>query len=225
MMTSKPKGKVFRFGLGYRLAHWNNAIFFLLLLLSGLMFVFKGVSGLLGEAGVVWADRIHRAAAWPYTFLTIPLLAFMAGKETKEWLKHVFTWTKDDIAFVAAFPKALFNRNYPLPAQDKFNGGEKINSMLTIFGTVVMIVTGWTMALSQYLGPQVMAWALPIHDVTAILLGAVIMGHMWLSLVHPDNKAAMPGMVNGYVDEHFAKHHYAKWYKAMKDERSAEAAD
>lgn len=222
---TKKDFKVFRFGLGYRLAHWNNALFFLLLLLSGLMFVFKGVSGLLGDQGVVWANQIHRWSAWPYTFLTIALLAILAGKETKEWLRTVTHFDKDDIAFLAAFPKALMNRNYKLPPADKFNAGEKINSLLTILGTFTMMITGWMMALSDKLGPGVMRWALPIHDVVAMLLGAVILGHMWLSLIHPDNKAALPGMINGYVDAKFASHHYPKWFKRVTSGNQEQAVD
>ena len=68
--------------------------------------------------------------------------------------------------------------------------------------------------------PGLVRWAYPVHDLSMFLMTAAVIGHMYLGLLHPDSKAAMSGMINGYVSTKFARAHHAQWYERLEKEQS-----
>jgi cytochrome b subunit of formate dehydrogenase len=60
----------------------------------------------------------------------------------------------------------------------------------------------------------------------------LILGHMFMAIVSRSGRPGLTGMKNGYVDRHWAKHHYAHWYRdhfgheeaAEPDRKDPEAA-
>lgn len=205
-------GQVLRFVLGERLAHWNHAISFLLLFFTGFALVVRGVSGILGQDGLRLFGQIHRVAAWPFTLLTIPILYLAARKTAGQWFRDSFRFDRDDRLFLARFAKDFFGGKADLPHQGKFNAGEKINSLLQIFGWPVMVITGWMMIYKTELPRPLMEWVIPIHSTAAMLLGAAVIGHIYLATLHPHSKAGLSGMFSGWVPASWAKEHYRKWY-------------
>lgn len=221
--TSKPiePDKVLRFTRGERLSHWVHAISFFLLLFTGLGILstfFKPAMTIFG--GIQVARLIHRGVA--IIFVAVVGMMFFIGNSRYhwEWLKSVFTFTKSDWQHVSAFPKEFFGGHGNYPAQDKFNGGEKINSMITIFGSIFITLSGIVMWAAPVFPPTLVRWAYPVHDLSMFLMTAAVIGHMYLGLLHPDSRAAMPGMLNGYVSSKFAKAHHAKWYERVKDQKN-----
>lgn len=203
-------GKVLRFSLGERLAHWNHALSFLFLLFTGLALVMRGVVA--SRDLLVLFGRIHRMAAVPFTLLTIPLLFLLARKTAGQWFRDSFRFDKDDRTFLMRFAIDFFGGHVDLPDQGKFNAGEKINSILQIVGWPVMVVTGWMMVFKTELPRALMAWVIPIHSLTALLLGCAVIGHIYLATLHPHSKAGLSGMFSGWVPANWAKAHYRKWY-------------
>jgi len=214
----KRGDKVLRFVLGERLAHWNHAITFLILLITGGALVVRGLAGVLDRDILVMFGRIHRVAAIPFTLLTIPLLVIMARKTAGKWFRDSFRFDKDDVGFLAGFAKEFFGLHVELPPQGKFNGGEKINSILQILGWPVMVITGWMMVFKTELPQDLMAWVIPIHSLTALVLGCAVLGHIYLATVHPGSKPGVTGMFSGWVPAKWAKAHYRKWYDQLPEE-------
>lgn len=209
--------KVLRFTLGERVSHWVHAISFFLLLFTGLgilSLAFRPALGIIG--GVDVARLLHRVVA--VIFVVVVGAMFFIGnpKYHWDWLKSIFHFSKADLQHVAAFPKEFFGGHGDYPAQDKFNGGEKINSLLTVFGTIFITLSGIVMWFAPSFPPALVRWAYPIHDLAMFIMAAAVIGHFYLGVLHPESRAALPGMLNGYVSAKFAKAHHAAWYERMK---------
>lgn len=220
--TQKPidPNKVLRFTKGERLSHWVHAIAFFVLLFTGLgvlSTVFQPVMTVFG--GIQVARVIHRGVA--VVFVVVVGLMFFVGNPRYhwEWLKSVFNFTRADLQHVTAFPKEFFGGHGTYPPQDKYNGGEKINSLITIFGSVFITLSGVVMWFAPSFPVVLVRWAYPVHDLSMIMMTAAAIGHMYLGLLHPDSNPALPGMLNGYVSTKFARAHHAKWYERVKNEQ------
>ncbi len=207
--------RVLRFNLAERAAHWVLAVSFLLLFLTGAALVFRSLVQLLGPSGLRITSRLHHVVAYAFTFGPVAVLLLTTPKTTREWLRSIFTWTKEDLAFLASFPKEFFGLKVELPSQGKFNAGEKVNSLLTLVGSVLMVATGWIMLFRDSFPKAVLAWAYPLHDAGALLMGSVILGHVYLALLHPGSRESINGMLRGTVSEKFAREHHAKWYEEI----------
>jgi len=212
--------KVLRFSKGERLSHWVHAISFFVLLITGLgvySSFFQPAMAIFG--GIHAAQIIHRIAA--VFFVVVVGLLFFVGNPRFHWrwLKFTFNFTKADLQHVSAFPKEFFGGHGNYPPQDKYNGGEKINSLITIFGTIFITLSGIVMWWAPHFPPGLVRWAYPVHDLSMFIMTAAAIGHIYLSLLHPDSKVAMSGMLNGYVPTKFAQAHHAKWYERLKNEQ------
>lgn len=210
-----PEEKVERFNLAERLGHWSHGISFVVLLLTGSALVFRSYAGLIGPDGLRIFRSIHHFMAYPFTFLTVAILLLGTPRTTWQWLKECLDWDRDDFRFLAAFPREFFGLRVQLPEQGKFNAGEKVNSLLTIAGSLLMAVTGWVLLLRDSFSPAIVAWALPLHSAGALVMGGVILGHVYLALCHPNCREAINGMLTGKVSLKFAREHHGRWYTEL----------
>ncbi|MDK2895566.1 MAG: formate dehydrogenase subunit gamma [Moorella sp. (in: firmicutes)] len=208
--------RVERFNLAERLGHWSHGISFVVLLLTGSALVFRGYASLIGPEGLRLFRSIHHVMAYPFTFLTVIILLFGTPRSTWQWLKECLTWGQDDFRFIAAFPREFFGLKVQLPEQGKFNAGEKLNSLLTITGSILMAATGWILLLRDSVAPALVAWALPLHSAGALVMGGVILGHIYLALGHPNSRESINGMLSGKVAARFAREHHGRWYRELK---------
>lgn len=212
--------KVLRFSVGERLSHWVHTISFFVLLFTGLgvySATFQPAMAIVG--GVQNAMVIHRISA--VFFVVVVGLLFFVGNTRYHWrwLKFVFKFEKADMQHVSSFPKEFFGGHGNYPAQEKFNGGEKINSLITIFGTIFITLSGIVMWFASSFPAGLVRWAYPVHAAWMFLMTAAVIGHMYLGLLHPDSKAAMSGMLSGYVSKKFAREHHGRWYNRLKAEQ------
>ena len=83
-------------------------------------------------------------------------------------------------------------------------------------------VSRWLPALGglQVAGPDGVLTAprrpLTVHDLLTFLSVALLVGHLYLALIHPSTRHALRGMTTGEVDEDWAKKHHAKWVEAER---------
>ncbi|MDF2627574.1 MAG: formate dehydrogenase gamma subunit [Symbiobacteriaceae bacterium] len=210
----ETSGQVLRFGLPSRLGHWFHAISFLVLFVTGLGLVFKGI---VGVSTLRTFGEVHRLAAWPFTFAAVIILVIGARKALGQWLASIIKFDADDRRFLSLFWREFFGLKVNLPAQGKFNAGEKINSAIQILGWVAMVATGWMLVYKHQFSPEVIRWTLTIHSFCALLLGSVALGHIYLAVGHPHSRVAMKGMVNGMVPKKWARGHHKKWADGLGD--------
>ncbi|MFE8701919.1 formate dehydrogenase subunit gamma [Cytobacillus sp. FJAT-54145] len=217
---SKGKQKmVKRFSKPVIIAHWVNALAFFVLYISALpMYTefFDWLYVLFG--GPEGARLVHRIFAVIF-ILPIVFILIADPKSFFHWIKQIFTWRKDDIEFLKAFPKEFFGGHPKTPKQDFYNAGEKVNSLLIIVTTVMLIASGVIMWFPQFFPQGAVMWAYPIHNIGLGLSAAVVVGHIYLSIGHPGSKAAFRGMVKGDIPEDFAKAHHGRWYDELQKEK------
>lgn len=217
MTTNKKTETIERFSLGSRVGHWCYVLFFIILLITGAALVFRGFGSLLGISGLKTATQIHRTIALPFTFIPIIILLVFSGKNIKRWLAEIFRFRKDDILFVTSFPKEFFGLKTSYPPQGRYNGGEKINSIIQLLGFFVMIITGWIMMFPASFSTGLVGWSRTIHGFCALALGAVMFGHAYLALLHPGSRESIKGMISGRVSMKFAKSHHPLWVEEVEN--------
>ncbi|HZK43980.1 MAG TPA: cytochrome b/b6 domain-containing protein [Syntrophomonadaceae bacterium] len=217
-MKINPNATMMRFTVGERMVHWIHAVSFLLLLFTGLgvlALFFQPAMNIFG--GIQVTRNIHRVVAVIFTLsIFIGFLTGKGGRQLRSWFKDVFTFDKDDFAHAKNFPIEFFGGHRPYPPQGKFNGGEKINSFITILGTFGIVISGYIMWFAPSFPAFFVQWAYPIHSGCALLMAALLIAHFYLGVLHPDSNQALMGMINGRVPEKFAYEHYQKWYHEEK---------
>lgn len=214
---SAPKGKVLRFGKVAVAAHAVHTITFFLLAITGTL-IYADFLDFLAPVfgGMQGARLVHRIAA--IAFAVVPVLSVMLNpKGFGEWMKVVFTWSKDDIAFFRAFLQEFFGGHADVPPQMKFNAGEKINSMLQVGGCTLIALSGFIIWFPEVFPSALLSIAYPLHTGAFAITGTAIFGHMYLAMGHPATNQALSGMITGYIDASFAKNHYRKWYQELVD--------
>jgi formate dehydrogenase subunit gamma len=220
--TPTPPGKVLRFTGGERFSHWVHAISFFLLLFTGLGVLSEFVRPAMGIMGGIQVARIiHRVMAVLFVVGTGAMFFINDPKYHWEWIRTAFQFTDADIKHIKAFAAGFFGGHGNYPPQAKYNGGEKINSLFTIFGSVFITGSGIVMWFPQYFPMGLVQTAYPIHDLAMFMMTTSVIGHMYLSLLHPESRVALPGMVQGYVSENFAKAHHGAWYEEIKQKQQA----
>lgn len=208
--------KIQRFSVTERWAHWVHVASFFVLLCTGLAVLSPQLSFLaMPFGGMQTARVIHRAAGIIFAFLSLGVLLFGDRRALRRWLGDITMWDKDDAAFLKIFPREFFGGHPVLPEQGRFNSGEKVNSLLTLTGGTVLTVTGFIMWFAHNMPAGLVQWCYPLHDAAALALTAAVIGHMYLSFVHPGSKEALSGMLNGMVSRAFARSHHAKWYREV----------
>jgi formate dehydrogenase subunit gamma len=213
-LISADGKSILRFSWGSRLAHGVYAVVFLLLLFTGCAVAFKGLGGLIGHSLLKSFVQIHKTLGFVLLAGPVILLLF-SGRNAARWLKDTFSFGRNDLGFVLAFPGEFFTGRAQTPPQGRYNGGEKINSMLQIAGFFVMLVTGLILYLDSA-SPAVIGWAIAIHSFCGLCLGAVVIGHAYLGLLHSGSRAGITGMLTGRVPMSFARSHHPLWVEEVE---------
>ncbi|MEW6661120.1 MAG: formate dehydrogenase subunit gamma [Bacillota bacterium] len=205
-------GRVPRFNLMERVGHWTHAVACIFLLATGLALVFSKYGDLMGPNVLRVFRTIHHGLGYVFVFVPLGILLFGTGRTFLAWIKACFKWSKNDVGFLLGFPREFFGFKVQLPKQGKFNGGEKVNSLITMATFWVMAVTGLIMLNPEGFSRTTMLTAYTLHAAGALTLGTVLIGHVYLALLHPGSKESMKGMIWGTVSQKFAKEHHALWY-------------
>ena len=129
-----------------------------------------------------------------------------------------FAWTRDmifntsDIRWLRGFGGYLGGPGH-LPA-GKFNAGQKILFWITIGLGVVLAFTGIIMGLNRDRHFAGQEWMYTIHDIAALLMILVLIGHIYLGvLVVPHSLRSLFG---GWVSSVWAKEHHPDWRPARR---------
>lgn len=216
-----PDRRILRFHVSERMLHWAVAVPFLLCAVSGLTLLFGYNLRSDGISRQVFS-WLHRAGG--LGLILCPAASLLWNlRSYRIHLKNVkvaATWTKDDLKWVALAGPAALSSRYKLPRQHKFNAAEKVNFLTGLITYPLFICTGVVLMLS---GTNFLAWI--VHVGLALLVLPLILGHIFMALVNPSTKPGLSGMICGFVDRDWAKHHYAVWYEeTYGDEEKPEEA-
>lgn len=201
--------KVHRFVTSERFLHWALAIPFIVLYASALLML------------LFWGEpqprHVRALAAWIHKIagiglVVLPPLVLLGG--WREWRVHLanvreaWTWRASDVRWLLLSPLAAVDRRIRLPEQGRFNAGEKLNFMWVCATYPLYIVTGLLIWMP---GAALIPWV--IHLTMAALGVVPVVGHIYLATVNPSTRAGLEGMITGWVDREWAKHHYRRWFR------------
>ncbi|MEQ1949069.1 MAG: cytochrome b/b6 domain-containing protein [Bryobacteraceae bacterium] len=200
---------ILRFARSERWMHWAIAVPFLISYTTALVLVL-----------VYNADRmrpyrdlvsgIHRLSG--VALVVLPLLAalFVRGDLRLHFhnIGQAWTWMFDDFRWLARIFLANFSDKIELPEQGKFNAGEKLNFMVLLVTYPLYVLTGILIWITHV---HILAWLM--HFFMAALATPLILGHMYMAVLSRSGRPGLQGMISGFVDRQWAKHHYRRWYR------------
>lgn len=201
--------EILRFRKSERLLHWAIAVPFMVCWASALILVlvydidptrpFRDIFS--------WVHRLSGVC-----LITFPILVIFRNRKDYKIhfynIKTAWLWSLNDFKWLALMGLAAISKRIVLPEQGKFNAAEKVNFMSVMVACPIFIVTGGMIWL------HTMAWAAwLVHGTLALFVSPTMLGHIYMATVNPDTRAGLRGMISGYVDRKWARHHYALWYK------------
>lgn len=206
--------KILRFRKSERHLHWAIAVPFMICYATALILVFFYNPNPLRPYREIFSV-VHRVSG--VLLIVWPMLAIIKGRKDIRMyyynIKQAWIWTFEDIKWLVLMGLASISKRFELPEQGKFNAAEKINFMSLMTTYPLYIITGLFLWITQ---GALLSWI--IHFGMAMTATPLLLGHKFMALVNPGTRAGLPGMINGFVDRQWAKHHYAKWYREHFEE-------
>ena len=95
--------------------------------------------------------------------------------------------------------------------QGRFNAGQKINAILTAAFTILFGVSGLLLWFGEQDTRFRFASTVILHDGLMYVSLALLVGHLYLALIHPATRHALRGMTLGDVRVEWAVKHHPKW--------------
>lgn len=206
-----PSGrKILRFNAIERFAHWTLASTFIILALSGLNIIVGKtlILPLVGEAAFGTLSQLgkiaHNFLAWPFMISLVLILVL--------WIAHNIPNAVD--AKWIAQGGGLLKKGVHPPAK-KFNAGQKLIFWSVVLGGAALSYTGYMLLFPAEAGtPADWQFYQTIHALTAAVLSAIIIAHIYIGSVGMEG--AFDAMGTGEVDENWAKEHHSLWVEEVK---------
>jgi formate dehydrogenase subunit gamma len=193
-----------RFTLTERLLHWVHAAAFFVLLGSGLVLYLPALSRAISRRLLIKDIHIFTATAWGGAILLIVVLG--NRRALLRTIREIDRFDRDDRSFLAG--------RFRTP-QGRFNAGQKVNVILTAAFALLFAVSGFLL----WYGERDTRFRLPgtvfLHDTLMYLSVGLVVGHLYLALIHPATRHALRGMTLGTVREDWAGRHHAKWVRDL----------
>lgn len=214
-MITAHERRILKFNVLERLVHWGLAISFLILLLTGLVILKYGWFSWLAPVfgGAVTGRTVHRAAA--VAFIIFLGIAVIFGY--RKWTARVFLLDGDDRRFLRRLlPYFLgLEKGANMPPAGMYNGGQKMWSIsLAVAGTLI-VMNGLVMWFPDAFPRGFVQWMFPIHDLLALYLGSLALGHIYQATLHVETGSARSAMLDGTLSEEYVRGHHARWYEEL----------
>ncbi len=189
-----------RFDRVQRTAHWLNALLFGALIVTAIPLYFGSLFGLVLPRHTV--EQIHLYCG---LVLPIPVVVSLLGQwgaQMRRDIRRVSFWTRDEVHWLRRLGRS------PLRA-DKFNPGQKMNTIFVGASIVVMLGTGAILKWFQPFSISIREGATFVHDSLSFLLALVIVGHIIMALTHRDE---LRSMFLGTVSAQWAARVAPRWF-------------
>lgn len=201
--------KILRFAKSERMLHWAIAGPFLVSFASAIILVVIYNPDPFRPFRSFFAV-LHRTSG--VALIVLPMLAILKSRgDVRIYfynIKQAWTWVYDDFKWLALMGLAAINSKIELPEQGKFNAAEKLNFMVLMTTYPFYIATGLLMWITHL---AVLSWIM--HFAMFMLGTPLILGHLYMALINPATRKGLEGMISGFVDRQWAKHHYRRWYR------------
>ena len=204
MATTPSVRRLSRFSRTERTLHWVHATAFLVLLASGLCLYLPSLAELVGRRPLLKDIHVYTALAW----LAALALIVLAGDRRRllATAREIDSFDADDLAW-------LKRRR---AAQGRFNAGQKINAIVTAALAVLFAITGFFLWYGERDHAFRLQNALIVHDWLMYISFFLLLGHLYLSLIHTSTRHSLSAITRGWVREDWALRHHSKWVDQMR---------
>ncbi len=202
-----------RFSRTERALHWVHAAAFFVLLGSGLALYLPSLSEAVSRRPLVKAIHIDTALAWVAALTLIVVVGDRSG--VRRTLRELDLFDADDRRW-------LKGRRAP---QGRFNAGQKLNAALTAAFAVLFSVSGFLLWYGERDTRFRFASTLLLHDGLMYVSLVLLVGHLYLALIHPKTRHALRGMTLGTVELDWALTHHRKWAEPRSSAAVSDASE
>ena len=189
-----------RFTRTERAVHWVHATAFLMLLATGLCLYLPSLAEALGRRPLWKTIHLYTALVWLVALVAIVVVG--DRKSLRATLREIDTFDRDD--------RNWLRRRLPAP-QGRLNAGQKLNAIITGAFAVLFGVTGLLLWYGERDTRFRFAQTILIHDWLMYISFFLVLGHLYLSLVHRPTRHSLSAITRGWVNEDWARRHHAKW--------------
>jgi len=198
-----PAGRpnyVRRFSKSERTIHWVNAVGFFFLLATGLILYLPLLSAAVGRRQYIQKIHFWGGIAWVGALIVIAVLGDRRG--LLRTARELDVFEREDVNWL--------KRRRPRE-QARFNAGQKINAALNAAFLILFLVSGLLLWFGEQDTRFRFASTVILHDGLLYVSLVLLLGHLYLALIHPTTRHALRGMVLGDVREDWARRHHARW--------------
>jgi len=205
MDAASPR-RLQRFSRTERALHWVYAAAFLVLLGSGLCLYLPSLAEAVGRRPLLKTIHVYTALALIMALVIVVAVGDRRGLRAA--VREIDVWDRDD--------RAWFRRRST--PSGRLNAGQKLNTIVTASFAILFTVTGALLWYGERNTRFRFADTILIHDWLMYVSFFLLLGHLYLSLIHRKTRHALVGMTRGWVDEDWALRNHRTWATAHRDD-------
>lgn len=163
-------------------------------------------------------------------FIAAPLLLLLLSRQRRPLLADLagaLMPQRRDLAWLGWLLRSLLGARARQPTADKYNAGQKLNSLYWVLVGAALAATGVVLAVNFFtkrvFDAAFVERVFPIHEAIALVSIVPLAGHLYVALINRDTRPALPGIINGAVDRAWARSHHAEWVAAREADSAVEA--
>jgi formate dehydrogenase subunit gamma len=193
-----------RFGVTERALHWVHASGLFVMLATGLILYLPALSEAVARRNLVKNVHIFAAVGWA---LAIVLVVTLGDRRrlAADW-REIEAIDADDRRW-------LRGRR---ARQGRFNAGQKVNAILTVSFAILFAISGFFLWLGERDHRFLFDGTGVVHETLTLASIGLVIGHLYLALIHPSTRHALRGMTRGDVREDWAREHHPKWLEGER---------
>ena len=198
-----------------RSLHWIHTIACLALFATGLILFITPIATAVGAATIQGARMIHRVMA--AIFIVAPVVSMVIQPKG---FKHVlqgwfFKWDDKDKEFMKKFvPYLLLGGKEHMPDQKYMKSGQAVADVGVVVMSILIALSGIVLVWPAFFGGgTLVAWSLLVHDGVMILLGAMLIAHIYIGagIFQPYKGSGRLMFGDGKISEADALYHWGTW--------------
>ncbi len=190
-----------RFDGAERALHWVNATLFFILMGTGAVLYIGELATLVGRRDLVRLVHVVSGLFLPYPLLLARFGPWRAG--FKADVRRLSRFDRDDRRWLRSLGRDKAVRF------GKFHPGQKLNAAFTLGAVAVLFLTGAILHWHRHFPLDWRTGATFVHDLLAIGVGIVVLGHLAMALNDAEARRAMRV---GWVTPAWAGRKHPKWY-------------
>jgi formate dehydrogenase subunit gamma len=175
-----------RFSRTERTLHWVNAAGFLLLLATGLILYLPRLSTVVGRRPLIKDIHLWGGIGWIAALAIVVVLGDRRG----------LLQTARDLEVLRP---------------SRLNVGQKVNALLNAAFALLFLVSGLLLWFGERNTTFRFTSTVLLHDILMYAALTLLVGHLYLALIHPATRHSLRGITRGTVREDWAERHYPRW--------------